>query len=60
MPVRPSVRTYQRGSHRTNFREIYYCVILRKYVEKLHFFLFLQLGKVSCTAYEEQSTFIKC
>ena len=40
MSVRPSLRTYQRGSHRTNFREIYYCVILRKSVEKLHFFFF--------------------
>jgi len=34
--VRPSVRMEQLGSHWTDFHEIQYLSIFRKYVEKIH------------------------
>ena len=42
--VCPSVSTYQRGFHWTEFYEIWYWQLLRQFVEKIRFFFFYNRG----------------
>ena len=49
MSVRPSVRTEQLGSHWTDFHDILFLTIFRKYVEKF----FIKIGQ------EQQARYMK-
>jgi hypothetical protein len=58
MSVCPSVRTYQRGSHWTDFGEIWYGDFLWKSVQK--FQIWLKSGKNVGTVLEDVSMFYGC
>jgi len=56
VPVRPSVRIEQLGFHCTDFHEIWYLIIFRKYVEKIQ--VSLKSARINGTVRGDQCTLL--
>jgi len=57
LPLGPSVRIEQLGSHSMEFNEIWYLIVYRTSIEKFKFYS--NRTKITCTLHEDQYKFFK-